>query len=53
MKKALVLAIVDVVLVARGGLREYREIRRDTFGGKGGGEGGGKGGGERGGAADA
>lgn len=31
---ALVLAIVDVVLVTHGGLREYREIRRDTFGGK-------------------
>jgi len=32
---ALVLAFVDVALVARGGLREYRAIRRDTFGGKG------------------
>ena len=38
---ALVLAVVDVVLVTRGGLREYREIRRDTFGGNGGGKGGG------------
>ncbi len=44
---ALVLAVVDVVLVTRGGLREYREIRRDTFGGKSGGKGGGKGGGAR------
>jgi len=46
---ALVLAVVDVVLVTHGGLREYREIRRDTFGGgSGGGSGGGKGGGARG-----
>lgn len=47
---ALVLAVVDVVLVTRGGLREYREIRRDTFGGKRGGDGGGKRGGDGGGA---
>ncbi len=40
---ALVLAIIDIVLVTRGGIREYREIRRDTFGGKGGGARGGTG----------
>jgi hypothetical protein len=28
-----ILAIVDVVLVARGGLRDYRSLRRSTFGG--------------------
>lgn len=30
----LVLAVIDVILVTRGGMREYRTLRRDTFGGK-------------------
>jgi hypothetical protein len=30
----LVLAVIDVILVTRGGMREYRALRRDTFGGK-------------------
>jgi hypothetical protein len=34
MLACLVLALVDVILVARGGLREYRMLRRDTFGGR-------------------
>ena len=34
MLACLVIAIVDVILVARGGVREYRALRRDTFGGR-------------------
>jgi hypothetical protein len=34
MLACLVVAIVDVILVARGGVREYRALRRDTFGGR-------------------
>lgn len=35
----LVLALVDVVLVTRSGVREFRALRRDTFGGRRGGSG--------------
>jgi len=31
---SLVLAIVDVMLTARRGLQDYRELRRETLGGK-------------------
>lgn len=35
----LVLAIIDVIVVTRGGIREYRKLRRETLGGKQGGTG--------------
>ncbi len=30
----LVLAVIDVILVTRSGVRDYRELRRETMGGK-------------------
>jgi len=30
----LILALVDVIVTMRGGVREYRELRRETLGGR-------------------
>jgi hypothetical protein len=35
----LLLAVIDVILVTRGGMQEYRELRRTTLGGRRGGSG--------------